>query len=119
MLEQRISDAVAAPRAGPGNRQDIVGVGHDRGSYVSGETFNIVNDIAFEINAPAFGGPGICQNDDSASGINTANVALVNNGVVEVCIEIALFRIAGLIAIEHDVSNHGDLRSLGANTAVL
>src|SRR5438105_7648410 len=116
VFEQRVAGGVVAAGAAPGKRHEVVGEGHNSGRHVACEFFRVVDNVSFEINPRAFGGAGVGEDDDRSVGVHTAHMTLVDNGVVDHGVEVALLRVNGLVAIINEVADDGDF---GGVTAVV
>src|SRR5205823_668443 len=116
VFEQRVAGGVVAAGAAPGKRHEVVDEGHNSGRRVAREFFRVVDDVSFEINSRTLGGAGVGEDNDGAVGVHAAQMTLVDNGVVDHGVEVALLRIHSLVAIINEVADDGDF---GGVTAVV
>src|SRR5207253_5959040 len=74
-------------------------------------------NVSFEINPRTLGGAAVGEDDDGAVGVHAAHMTLVDNGVVDQGVEVALLRVHRLVAIINEVADDGDLGGFRAETA--
>src|SRR5439155_1928575 len=114
LFEYRVVGGVAATGAAPGKRHKIVGERYQGGRHVAREFFGVVDDISFEVHSRALGRAGVGEDDDRSVRVHAAQMTLVDNGVVDHGVKIALLRIHGLIAIIDEVAEDGDFGGVAA-----
>ena len=77
MLEQGIGERVVSTGTGPGNRQNVVRISHNRGRLIANKLFDVPNIVSFEIKPAALGGAPIGTGGHGADGVDAADMRLV------------------------------------------
>src|SRR6266540_4252254 len=104
LRQQRIRVDVVYTGAGPRRAgelvDDIVGERDERGGHIAGQVLRVEDDVAFQIHSGALHRAIIGQDDDGGVGVLTADLRLVDDGVVNQRVEVALLGVGGLVHVE-------------------
>ena len=118
VLEPRIGDRVSRARPVPSERQNVAVERHRRFArdVIAHELLGVHDDVAFQIIARAErgrrAGIEIAHVQHARGRVGAAGLRGVNDRVVDHRVEISLFRRRRLIAVEKQIAEDRDLRSV-------